>query len=334
MQPWLIKRHGDAITLCINHARSHNLLDVHGSAAIFSLGMLAENMLIAAGNLGYRCEIHFSSDDQHQTGNLVVTIVFVEISEPDETYRRLFVALNHRCTNRRLHTGDLYTDDKIRSLGRHFQDSGCKLSFLSSKTSKRELLRVLAENDIFRLRHPASLNQLLSEIRWDEEETTETRDGIDLKTLELPKAGEIFLKLLSRIPTLANRFPTFILKQFSKPPIIRSSHIGLVVIEDAYSDQSMFQAGKHTQRLWLMSTIENIGFQPYTVLTFNLLRVLLANGEGFTEREQAKIRRDAEQVCRIFGMPETSIPVFIFRLARAPQPETKSLRLPENSFLA
>ena len=333
MQPWLIKRHGDRITLRIDHARSHNLLDVHGSAAVFSLGMLTENLLIKSGSLGYQQTLEFSTDEQHQTGNLVVTLSCTGKGEQVESQPDLSHAIRQRCTNRRLHIGEPIPDQIIQSLGMHFADTRCRVAFLNQDTAKRALLEVLATSDVFRLRHHASLEQLLHELRWDEQETRSTRDGIDLKTLELPKAGELFLRLLRRIPRLAQLLPAAFLKQFTAPPIMGSSHLGLVALEGEYSDESMFQAGRQTQRLWLKSTQEKIGFQPYTVLTFNLLRVLLAAGEGFTNQEQDRILADAKQLCRIFGMPDTSIPVFIFRLARAAVPETRSLRLPQQSFL-
>jgi nitroreductase len=334
MQPWLIKRHGDTITLSINHARSHNLLDVNGSAAIFSLGMLAENMRIKSSSLGYLQGFEFSTDNQHQAGNLVVTLSYTGKGDPIESQSDLSHAISQRCTNRHLHNGEPIAGDVIQSLGTHFADSGSQIAFINQESSKRALLKVLANNDVFRLRHRASLEQLLHEIRWNEQETQSTRDGIDLKTLELPKAGEHFLRLLRRMPRLVNLLPAAFLKQFTAPPILGCSHLGMVALEQEYSDRSMFQAGRDTQRLWLKSTVEQIGFQPYTVLTFNLLRVLLAAGEGFSNSEQARIRTDAEEVCRIFGMPDTSVPVFIFRLAKAPDPETRSLRLLKQSFLA
>lgn len=333
MQPWLIKRHGDSITLSINHARSHNLLDVQGTAAVFSLGMLAENILIKSSSLGYLQTLEFSKDDQHQTGNLVVTLNFTGKGEPAEAHPDLSNAISQRCTNRRSQIGEPIADEVIQSVSEHFAASGCQIAFINQESSKRKLLDVLATSDVFRLRHRASLDQLLHELRWNEQENQSKRDGIDLKTLELPKAGELFLRLLRRIPRLVDVLPTAFLKQFTVPPILHSSHLGLVAIEEAYSDRSMFEAGRLTQRLWLKSTLEKIGFQPYTVLTFHYLRVMLAGGEKLTKSEQAMIREGATEVCRIFGMSDTSVPVFIFRLANVPEPKTRSLRLPEQSFL-
>ncbi|MEJ2691810.1 MAG: hypothetical protein P8166_01855 [Candidatus Thiodiazotropha sp.] len=334
MQPWLIKRRGDNITLSINHERSHNLLDVDGAAAIFSLGMLAENLLIKSSSLGYLQTLEFSTDDKYQKGNLVVTVSYKGTSEEAETDSDLSRAIGRRCTNRRLHAGEPIAEPIIQSLGEHFTDSGIQLAFVDKATSKRDLLEALATNDVLRLRHRGSLSQLLRELRWSKQEVQSTRDGIDLKTLEISKAGEQFLRLLHRMPRLVSLLPEVFLKRFTRPPILGSSHLGLVSLESTYSDHAMFQAGRHTQRLWLKSTVENIAFQPYTVLTFNLLRVLLAAGEGFTSSEQAMIRADASSVSRIFGIADTAIPVFIFRLARAPAPQVKSLRLPKQSFLA
>jgi nitroreductase len=333
MQPWLIKRRGDSIILSINHARSHNLLDVDGAAAIFSLGMLAENLVIMSGSLGYLPTLEFSKDDDHQRGNLVVTVTYTGKSQAGKTDSDLARAIKQRCTNRRLHVGAPITEQIIQSLGEHFADSGIRIAFLDKETSKREVCEALATNDVLRLRHRASLGQLLREIRWSEQEALSKRDGIDLKTLEFSKTGEQFLRLLHRMPKSVFLLPSAFLKRFTAPPILGSSHLGLVSLESAYSDRSMFQAGRYTQRLWLKSTLEKISLQPYTVLTFNLLRVLLAAGEGFSSGEQAMIRADASDVSRIFGMPDTAVPVFIFRLARAPDPQAKSLRLPEQSFL-
>jgi nitroreductase len=333
MQPWLIKRIGDTLVLSINHARSHNLLDVHGAAAIFSLGMLAENALIKSNSLGYRLTLEFSTDDQHQVGNLIVNLTYTGKGEPIKTHPDLSHAISQRCTNRRLHTGEPIPDQIIQSLFLHFANSGCQIAFVNDEPSKRALLKVLATNDVFRLRHYASYTQLLHEIRWNAKETQSARDGIDIKTLELPIGAEQFLRLLRVMPRLVNLLPEVVLKQFTRPPILRSSHLGLIALESAYSDHSMFLAGRQTQRLWLNCTVKNIGFQPYTVLTFNLLRVLIASGEGFTSREQAMIRADAREICRIFGISDSSIPVFIFRLARASEPKTRSLRLPKNYFL-
>jgi nitroreductase len=333
MQPWLIKRNDDTLVLSINHARSHNLLDVNGTAAIFSLGMLTENILIKSSSLGYRQTLAFSTDNQHRKGNLIVTLSYTDKGEPIKTHLDLSHAISQRCTNRCLHIGEPISDQIIQSLSEHFHNSGCQVDFIKDKSSKYALLKVLATNDVLRLQHHASLDQLLHEIRWNDKETQSARDGIDLKTLELPIGATQFLRLLRAIPQVVNLLPKSLLKQFTRPPILGSSHLGLVTLEAAYSDHSMFLAGRHTQRLWLKSTVEKIGFQPYTVLTFNLLRILLAAGEGFSNSEQAMIRADAREMCRIFSIPDSNIPVFIFRLARAPVPQTKSLRLPKQSFL-
>lgn len=333
MQPWSIKRRGDSVALSINHARSHNHLDVDGSAAIFSLGMLAENLYIQSSSLGYVQTLDFSTDDRYQSGNLVVTVSYTGKSEPVETALELSHVISQRYTNRRLHIGEPISERTIQSLGNHFADSGCRVAFLEKEASKRNLLGALASNDLLRLRHRASLDQLLRELRWSDREAQSMRDGIDLKTLEFPKASELFLRVLRLMPGIVYLLPAVFLKRFTAPPILGSSHLGLVSLESSYSDRSMFEAGRHTQRLWLKSTVENISFQPYTVLTFNLLRVLLASGKGFSKSEIAMIRADAEEVSRVFGMPEASIPVFIFRLARAPEPHARSLRLPVHSFL-
>jgi hypothetical protein len=333
MQPWLIRRDNDAIILSVNHARSHNLIDVQGAAAIFSLGMLTENILIKSNSLGYRQRVDFSTESEHRKGNLVVTVSYTSKGDPVNTHPDLSEAIKQRCTNRCLQKGEQIPDHIIQSLSTHFVDSGCHAAFLNNRDTKRALLKVLAANDAFRLRHHASLAQLFHEIRWNDEEARLARDGIDIKTLELPRGAEQFLRLLHAVPRLVDYLPVVMLKQFARPPILRCSHLGLVALGATYSDRSMFHAGRHTQQLWLKSTAEKIGFQPYTVLTFNYLRVLLASGEGFTSSEQHMIREDARELCRIFGMPDNSIPVFLFRLARAPEPKTRSLRLPKQAFL-
>jgi len=333
IQPWKVNVKKNELTISLDHTRSTSFLDVNHLASIFSIGSFVENVLIKADELGlsYQQSILPTRDN----ADFAVSISFTNRNTSLHANRDTLARFIHkRVTNRRISDGKNIETKKISVLKKLVQNTSHSyaLATINTHDQKKILANILGKADAMRTLHTTLFSEMLNELRYSSKEASQTRDGIDINTLELPGNVTKMFTLLKRFPSIPKFLPREAFEDMVKPLILHSSHIGCLTTKLEINPYSLFTAGRIVEKIWLKTTKENIAFHPWTILTFFIIRIRYFNGEGFSKNQISEIYELESMLRNVFSIPHNEHPLFIFRLSYALPPTTNALRLDWKEF--
>lgn len=112
----------------------------------------------------------------------------------------------------------------------------------------------------------------------------------------------------------------------------RSAAMALLTVSGT-SPENFVRAGQLFERLWLTATLRGVALQPITGLTFLLLRLRLAGGEGLNPRQRRILQRLHDDLCALVPRLADSAPAMLVRLGLASAPSGRAPRLPVTRLL-
>lgn len=333
-QPWKVTIEDGTFTIGLDEKRAESFIDVGQYASFFGVGCFLENVLIQAESLGlkYSIQIH----DFKNIKEPLVTLTFTS-RETITDLHPLQPFIERRVTNRHIYNGEIIEQTRINRLmniinGSEFKDN-YGIAMENSFQDKKKIVAALGEADAIRILNDSAYKEMMSEFRWSEEEVVKTQNGLDMKTLELPKNAEKLYRLLKEYPFLKQILPRKALTDMAKPLLIGSSHLCCLYTTQKISPKVMLTAGRVFERLWLTATKEKIALQPWSILPFFLLRKNVFAGKGFSKDEVATLDKIEKKLLQAFSYKHTHTPLFIFRLSITDKaPSAHSRRLPWQSF--
>jgi hypothetical protein len=329
VQPWLwvYDKNGN-LHLFHDQKRSHSLLDYKGIGSLFAFGAAIENLRLAAAKKGIEVEIiqqikNFEED-------LIVSIRFLskENQELQVPFGELYSGIAIRNTNRK-------NSERIPLEAAHFSQllnitkgSEFELEIISMVSELEQLAKVVGGMDRLRLFHEQGLSDFISEVRWSEREAKETKDGIDIATLELSATERAAMGLL-KDPRTVRFFRKFLmgygLTKISKETITSSSAMFLLS-GDKFVPETYLESGKVVQRIWLWANMNGMSFQPVTASLFIFRKVLDDPNHGFKEHEVKEILELKRAFNLLFNKELKMLEIFMFRLNFAGDPSVRSYR--------
>ena len=153
----------------------------------------------------------------------------------------------------------------------------------------------MAASDLIRFQYEPFHNELFRQLRFTVKEAEQTRDGLDVRTLELPPgAGWLLRKLqpwkrMRKIHQLGlGRFLTMP----SALAVKRSGAIGLLSVNKAKAEPFL-HGGMALERLWLTATAFNLAVQP-----LGSLPIFLAHWHQLGGSRLADAPRPRATACR------------------------------------
>ena len=327
IQPWWLKIVENRIELRISRDRFHGIPQFKQLAAYFSVGSFVENVYVASNHLG----LNFDSQlfDCKNLDEPVMRLDYKDRDRATDEKEDLFPFLEERQTNRKIHQGPHIPESRIQN----FKDAvsqynrGFQLYALAGKMEKQKVAKILGKVDALCMKKNSLADSMFEEMRWTDQETEKTRDGVDIDTLEFPAPAAFFLKLLQRFPILRQILPRGMFESMAKPLIMASSHVCCLSMRLPTTYPNLFTAGRVLEFLWLSVTQNRLSFHPWTIFTFMLMAVEGHGGNDFDENEKAMIRQLGDEFRQLFGMPREQMPVFFYRLFTADNPSKRSLRL-------
>jgi hypothetical protein len=297
--------------------------DPDDDAAWIAAGAATENAVLAAGALGYGSLIELEA--RREAALPLVRLGFAPASLPADPLARY---IDHRCTNRKRADPTPLAAAELDLLRAAAAERGARLELITEAPRRARLADCIGAADRLRLLSPAMLRDLASELRWTVEEVERTRDGIDIRALEL-RAGELAsLRLMLRAPAMA--FLRTIgggdrIRRLAQGSITDSPVLGIVACEGGSGVEPFFRGGRAIERLWLRASERGLSLAPMTTLLF-----LMRLAERTPSPLSADERREALELKRAFDdavpMPRGALPVFLFRLGRAQPPTARSIR--------
>jgi hypothetical protein len=317
-QPWRVSVDDARLLISPDEQHSDNsFLDVAGYAAGLAIGCFAENVAITARTLG----LEFSEESHDGTTRFTFT------GRHAAAPHRLAESIPRRVTNRRPWDGTALTEADLKPL-KAAVDTPLDLTAVSDPDAKVVIARALGTADVLRMRNPTMFADLTREMCWTDGETTARRDGLDLRTLELPAATLKLLSVLRRVPRLRTLLPARKLAETAGFLVHNTSHICCLSTREPLTRETTTAAGRSLQRLWLEATRAGLSVHPWTVGTLLLTRQEEFHGRGLTAGESHQVRTLGRDLRAGFGLRPEDRPVFVFRLFKAPPPAARSLRRP------
>ncbi len=327
IQPWLVSINDNSIVIKLNSRKLGTILDVSNYGSLFALGSFTLNAIIAANHLGYDAKEKISNA---KDANLFsITLTFVP-SNNKPKLAKLYSYIDERCTNRNIHEGPIIDPNMVERLSAIVQNNNPLFTFHSVRTNddKKSFARILGKADMIRTKNTELLKQMMSEMRWTDREVEKTRDGLDVKAMELPGNVGKMLHLLSRFPNMAKTLPDSALEKQAWPLLTNSSHLCVVSFTKKPSPQALYDSGKIVQQLWLEATKQDLSLHPWTVLTFFAIRAKYFKGTFFNSFEEKLLVKLIGDIKSLFKMDKNTTPLFIFRLSKTKKPSAISKRYP------
>jgi hypothetical protein len=329
VQPWKWLYKDKNLLLFNDVNRCVSILNYKNTASLISLGAASENLILKTHQMGYEVEVN---KFPLGVGNdLIASFKFfktkTEKTVPHQN-SNLIDYIPKRLTNRNLSNqkplhadAELYFNEIIDTI------PGAKLKLFKNESDIAKLKTILSEVDKLFMTNKVGHSHFIHEIRWNKKEVEETRDGIDINTIDLTpteRAGLIVSKnwnVTKHIKKwkLGNEFG-----KLSQKAVDSSSALGMITMP-SFDANSFFEGGRAVQKLWLAATEKRIAFQPMSINTFLFAKVGDDNFDDVEEiKDELKIQyQNLKQVC---GLTEKEKDVFFFRLAVAPEPKIIALR--------
>lgn len=329
-QPWkfLYKKK----TLYIFHEIhfSHSLLDYNNFGSYIAIGASIENISIKASTLGYRI---INNLFPLKNKKLVATVAFVA-DDKIIPLKTLESGIYLRYTNRTVNERQIFPDSVYDTLNKSISSYlDVKVDFITDDLLMKKLGEILATAEMLRIIHPRGhYDTFKNELRWTNEENLLKRDGLDVATLGATENEIAALKVATdknAIAFLRKEGKGYAFKKMVSKSINSSAGLGIVTMKDQ-SPNSFLLAGQAIERLWIESNLLGISFQPITQLIFLLMRLNDVEVEDTFKRDFSVLN---EKFYELFSNLNGRKPVFIFKLSKAQEAKTRSLRRPLTSCL-
>ncbi|MDF2158612.1 Rv1355c family protein [Algoriphagus sp. CAU 1675] len=336
IQPWIwIFDKRGVLHLFHDQARSHSLLDFKGTGSLFAFGAALENLRLTAAKMGLEVEIITQIKEFGEDCIASIRFVSKSTSSLQVPYAELERGINIRCTSRKNPPKRPLDPKLVEEIYAIVNSSDLILESISENEDLETLSHAIGGMDRMRLFHEQGLKDFIAEVRWNEKEAQETKDGIDIATLELSGAERAAMGLL-KDPRTVRFFRKFLmgygLTKISHQTLMSSSEVFLLQAKD-FSVKSYLEAGKILQRIWILANLNGVSFQPVTAALFIFHKIKWDSDHGFTTEEVAMINEYKKEFNTLFNRELKNEEIFMFRLNYAGEPSMRSYRRDVNESL-
>lgn len=323
-QPWRFVVHEKSIEFHFLPEKDNPILNYEDGGTLIALGAALQNAELEARAEGYEPEVTFC-----ERGSCVAVMELKEGGRLDERMEPLQQAIFKRHSNRKAYK-KVPLSVEVKSALLDPRISGhpeLKLSLIESLESMREVSRALTTMEETALGNHSLHELFFGDILWSEAENREGKQGLYIKTLELPPPAEAGFRLLKhwRFAKLLARvgFPRIVAETNA---LQNASASAFGVITVAHTNRTAYlETGKMLERIWLLATSRGLSMQIVTGITF--LAQSMQNPETaklFSPVEQERISAAYATIKR--NVDGTSEPVIIFRIGFGDSPTEVSYR--------
>lgn len=330
-QPWNFRWDGEHLRILFLADRAESLYDIKWLASWISLGAVITNIRLSATQFGLQL-----TAELFPAGESPETVARMRFEAGSAAADQLAQAIPARCVNRRAYRQEpLPTGVREELQALAASSSDARLSWVDTDPAKGRIAALAAQNDRILLENRALHDGVYSWIRWTRAEAQRRRDGMPAETLELSPLERPGMRLLGswRWARLAAALRiSRVLPARARKIYQRSGAIALLSVR---GDQppDFVRGGEVLQRIWLTATRRGLAFQPITGITFLLLRMRLAGGEGLGSEHRKLLDRIEQEFKRIYPAGAAESPIMLFRLGLAPPPSGRAPRLPVEQVL-
>jgi len=174
----------------------------------------------------------------------------------------------------------------------------------------------------------------MAELRFSRAEAEATRDGMAIPTLEAGPFAGPFLKMVRPWPRMAllNRLGAFHGLTLPTTRLAASAPAIGLLWSPQEGPTTFLKGGRAMERIWLAATAAGIRFQPMTVATLFIRRLLRHGPDAFDPRQQRWLAEAWKLLQELFPVGGDSAMVLLFRVGYGPPSRARSLRRMVESF--
>ncbi len=329
-QPWQFSTTDSSVTICLDHERAEFFGDYAYTASYVTMGMVAENIALAASDNGLRTEV--TPFPEGPDG----AVARIEFSEAEVESDPLAAFLETRCTNRNAYKKIPLSDDVSRRLAATTAPQGAHLHLIEDRKIMRSIASLGAAVDSIIFNHPLLHANLFRWIRWNEREIRATRDGMPAGSLELSSPERLFFRMLSswQLQKLLNLFGTHRMIGIINSGLLTSASALGIIVMDSAENVDFFNGGRFFERVWLQATSLGLSFQPFGGVPFLLTRIMMAGEAGFSKKQYVRLTKVSRELQEIVPFAEKNAMIILFRVGYAGQPTIRSIRRPIEEVLS
>jgi len=324
LQPWKWSSKGNILQLNFDRNLVSSFLDCDEIASMIALGASLENARLEAAQLGIGGDISYFPDGKN--GDLIARIALDPNQEPAEVDQKLGGFVFKRETNRSIEPGPPLDDGVKTALYETAKRNGSELILIERGEDFDRLAEWIAFTEKFRIMHPTGHRNFIEEMRWTKEEAEKTRDGIDVRTVDLT-IGELTGFKLARDRKVIDKLEEWeggsAFKKLSHKATSSAAALGIITRKKTERFDYL-RAGMDMERVWIEANASGLGFQPQSPLSLLIPR--LANGADLSAEQASQLAEAASCLREIVSRRAEAEPIFIFRLFQAKKPVVRSLR--------
>lgn len=307
---------------------SHSFLDFNHRGSYIGLGAAMENLEQRALSLGLKAIKHYQIADYGD--KLVAVYSFGKKDEEIEPLQGFGDRLHIRMTNRYPAKAYQPLDQKVKlDLNSALKGSGFSMKWLEDRSKIDALSQIIGKVERQRILDPWGQRDFINEARWTKEHAEQSRNGVDLRTLELSEADKVGFKLIQdaeAIATLREWDKGEALIKMSTENLKNTSALALLYTDD-HSAAANLNGGKWVEKIWLYLNDNGISYQPVSPATFMFARLAKDNPSTSPYlREQLTALRG--EYLDLLDLDSSVNDLFLCRLFYSREPEVKSLRKP------
>lgn len=332
-QPWKWSMDKGILFLFHEKNRSFSWGDYFEIGSHLSLGAAIENVHLKARALNLKGHIELFPIENNS--KLVAAIRFEEaIVEMDKYSSFLAENIFNRQTNRAIGSKASLPDSFYQDLN-NLINSTVKIFHIDKEEEIINLGSIIAECDKIRLLNKLGHQEFYSELRWTKDEADNTRDGIDIATVDFNASELVGLQVGSdwnAIKLLREWEQGNAFKKISTKSIKSTSSFLLLTIP-FLDHEKLIKAGREMERIWIFAnSAYDISVQPMLSPIFFFNRLEHGSGIGFSNKEITTLNNLKEEFINIFKIDSSNVGVFLMKLYKADNNKPRSLRRKKDDF--
>lgn len=341
-QPWKWKYVSK--NLYLFHDPEHNapFVDFNNTASYIGYGTATENLVLKAHEL--ELEVKITPFPLKTDSKLISVFQFfnqenlnsvagLELHLVDE----LAEAIPNRVANRKLSPKTFIEENRLDKIISAVKTvPGANLKFLTDENTIEAIGEIIAKADRIRIMNKAGHKDFLAETIWTDEEAEKHKRGVEVASLDITPSERVGLKITSdwEVVNHLNQWQAGKgLEKLSRKATACASAIGLISMEK-HNMQSFYNGGRAVERAWLAATKDDISFQPLSVSTFLLNRLVHQGTEVFSEHASSELTEMKKEFEKLFSLEEDMGKIFLFRVFIANNTPKRSLRVPVEEVLS
>src|SRR5690606_34454288 len=260
--------------------RSASFGDFENMASYMALGTAIENLRLKAAKL----KLDITKSLFPLSNNNLLVAVFSFTEQPQAVTDELVDFLTIRYTNRNNGNGeklDEQVSDALKNAPAPVKDSN--LILIEDRERLKKLAGIIGQSEKLRLFIPQGHYDLFKkELRWTPELAEETKDGLDMRTLDLSLKDAIGFQVIkdpAAMRLVAEWNGGKALESMTSKLVSSSSAVGLVTMP-GFTSENCLNAGRAAERVWLTASQYRVSFQPVFAPVLHFARLNHGGGAG------------------------------------------------------